>query len=66
MKLIWTDRRKERLRSFLEGHRVAMIHCDEEIGDNGRCECMERLAQHWAEREAVIVGLRSKVKELRS
>lgn len=64
--LIWTEERKERLGSFLEGHRLAMLHCDMEIRHNGRCECMERLAQHWADREAAIVGLRSEVKELRS
>ena len=39
----------------MEGHRLEMLHCDEEAIYNGRCECMERLAEHWAERELAMV-----------
>lgn len=46
----WTDKRTEKLRSFLIGHKVAMLHCDEELIDEfGICECLLRLAEWYAE-----------------
>jgi len=49
----WTDERTAALRSFLEGHKFAMMHCDEEIRPPyGLCECMERLACWYVETAA--------------
>lgn len=55
--LEWTDERRERCRSFLESHRLAMLHCDEEAIHNNRCECMERLAQHWIGHETALAAV---------
>ena len=46
----WSDGRAYALRSFLEAHKLSMLHCDEELRPPyDLCECMERLACWWVE-----------------
>lgn len=61
----WTGEATEAVREFLTNHKMAMLHCDEEIGVHGLCECMRRLAEWWATQRLEVERLETALTQIR-